>query len=409
MNSYILLRDNKESSSLSLGDLEKIGLKASDLVWVECQSVGWRNPHEIAELRPLLAEKPATAPVLEEEIAVTNNGQETKADHSAAGLKKKLVYVELPPEPVADKNQPEPEPVKSTELSNFHKYAGLPGPATSRVETVPVDDPDAISTKYSQPLDEIKEMYVKNLQQKGQRKNNSIEIRLPKGVKKGLVYAGFALAGAVIMLLIKDAGSKHPAAALQNTQQPPSSSKQIVTDTLLAEPVSTNGMTVKEDHVLKEENQSAPVREDRSTEQTSLPGKKNEPSTSADIPGKEITEKKNAVVEEPVVTRPAPAVNLASQLSLKANDYEIGSFGGIRNLEMTLRNDSKYLLDKVVVELRYLNPEGVTLKTEDISFKSVYPGEAETVAVKKTKRGVKITYKISAIESKEIGASTTGL
>ena len=63
MNSYILLRNNKESSSLSLEDLRKIGLKTSDLIWVECQSVGWRTPQEITELKVLLPEQKNQVPL----------------------------------------------------------------------------------------------------------------------------------------------------------------------------------------------------------------------------------------------------------------------------------------------------------------------------------------------------------
>ena len=121
------------------------------------------------------------------------------------------------------------------------------------------------------------------------------------------------------------------------------------------------------------------------------------------------TEKKTQDIKVATETKPVPAEAISSKLTLVANDFGIGSFGGIRNLEMTLRNDSKYLLDKVTAELQYLNPEGVILKTENIYFQSVPAGEAETVAVNKTKRGVKIVYKVTKIESKEVINGTAGL
>lgn len=53
-NTYILLRNNSESTPLSLEDLKRIGLLPTDLLWVECQSVCWQKPQEIPELRQLL-------------------------------------------------------------------------------------------------------------------------------------------------------------------------------------------------------------------------------------------------------------------------------------------------------------------------------------------------------------------
>jgi hypothetical protein len=63
----------------------------------------------------------------------------------------------------------------------------------------------------------------------------------------------------------------------------------------------------------------------------------------------------------------------------------------------------------VTAELKYLNPEGIVLKTEKIHFIAVQPGAKETISVDKTKRGVKIAYQVTKIESKETGATTAGL
>jgi hypothetical protein len=75
---------------------------------------------------------------------------------------------------------------------------------------------------------------------------------------------------------------------------------------------------------------------------------------------------------------------------------------------MTLQNDSKYLLDAVTVELKYLNLDGVTVQTEQIVFRSVEPGQPETMAVKKSRRGMKVKYRVTKIESKEADNSVAG-
>ncbi|WEK34686.1 MAG: hypothetical protein P0Y53_19545 [Candidatus Pseudobacter hemicellulosilyticus] len=60
MNSYLLLRDNKQSGPFSAEELAGRGLKPYDLVWLEGKSAAWRYPSELDELRPF-------APVVEEQ------------------------------------------------------------------------------------------------------------------------------------------------------------------------------------------------------------------------------------------------------------------------------------------------------------------------------------------------------
>jgi serine/threonine-protein kinase len=100
---------------------------------------------------------------------------------------------------------------------------------------------------------------------------------------------------------------------------------------------------------------------------------------------------------------------IRSQVSVKSNNYDVGSFGGIRNLQLTVNNDSKYTLDQVVVELQYLKPRDEFLKSEHISFHDIGPKDSKTVAIPKSTRGVKVSFKILRIESKEVNNATAGL
>ena len=50
MKEYLLLRNNTELGHYSLEELQTMGLKAYDLVWVENKSCSWRYPSEINEL-----------------------------------------------------------------------------------------------------------------------------------------------------------------------------------------------------------------------------------------------------------------------------------------------------------------------------------------------------------------------
>ena len=60
MNTYLLLRDNKQSGPYTVAELRQHGLKPYDLVWLEGRSAAWRYPSEIEELK-------AFSPVVEEQ------------------------------------------------------------------------------------------------------------------------------------------------------------------------------------------------------------------------------------------------------------------------------------------------------------------------------------------------------
>ncbi|MEO7924666.1 MAG: hypothetical protein ABIR30_13375 [Chitinophagaceae bacterium] len=401
MNSYILLRDNKESTALSLEDLQGMGLRSTDLVWVECQSVGWRNPHEIAELKNLVNAGAKTVEKPPEHLSLKI--EQSIAPEQPEQPKKKLVHVELPAE-----NTPATEytaPLTGTSANELHKYAGLAASAkTSVTEEEPV-----IDTKYSRPLAEIKELYVKSLEQKSRRK--LIEIKLPAPVKKGLFYAGLILSGALLMYLFKKEGNKRSIAAFKDAAQPQTQTASADTTTAAFSTVMPAG---NPETVMDEVVNTIDPGTDKATKditvKTNLEKIKSKPDPNDRVVLAQPAEEKIIPgVKELPATKPASKENISAQVSVKANDYLTGSFGGIRNLEMSVQNDSKFLLDNVTVELRYLNPEGVIVKTQNIQFQSVYPGETETILVKKTNRGVKVSYKIVRIESKEVNNSTSSL
>ena len=51
MKTYFLLRNNQESGPYSLEQVRKQNLKKHDLVWIDNQSITWKYPSEIQELR----------------------------------------------------------------------------------------------------------------------------------------------------------------------------------------------------------------------------------------------------------------------------------------------------------------------------------------------------------------------
>ena len=105
---------------------------------------------------------------------------------------------------------------------------------------------------------------------------------------------------------------------------------------------------------------------------------------------------------EPARKTARPIANnksLASQVSVKTNNYKIVAFGGIRDLHVTVNNDSKYILDKVLVELQYLKPNMEPFRVDVITFRSVSPNGSLTIRMPDTNRGIKVRYKIMNILS----------
>jgi len=96
-------------------------------------------------------------------------------------------------------------------------------------------------------------------------------------------------------------------------------------------------------------------------------------------------------------------------VSLKTNNYLRGSFGGIKGLELTLYNNSGFLLDEVSVELQIMKPSEQPLRTDIITFKNISANGTVTVKVPDSQRGIRVDYKITNIASKQWQKNTAGL
>jgi hypothetical protein len=124
-------------------------------------------------------------------------------------------------------------------------------------------------------------------------------------------------------------------------------------------------------------------------------------STNETVINGAVEENSNYKTVEQTDNKSSTSGDLSSLVTVKANGYTVGSFGGINNLKITLKNNSKYSLDLVTVAIQYLKPRDEILKTDLIQFQSVAPGGTQTLPVRKSNRGVKVSYRIIKIESKQ--------
>lgn len=91
-------------------------------------------------------------------------------------------------------------------------------------------------------------------------------------------------------------------------------------------------------------------------------------------------------------TSPEPRADLSKQVDLTTNQ-KVGMFGGIENIQVTLKNRSEKKLNEAVVEVRYILSNKKHL-TETLRFENIDPGASVTLAAPDSERGIRLEAKI---------------
>ncbi|MGZ5220031.1 MAG: hypothetical protein ACXWC7_08130 [Chitinophagaceae bacterium] len=453
MANYLLLRDNKESGPYTMDELVNFGLKPYDLVWVQGKSAAWRYPSEVQELKPYAPvveeqpydrfykkdteekkeEVPAAksrsnySPAPREEVPLMNEYSRYIPDEKKEEIKftaKKSVFVTLPgqQQPTAKKNS---QPVQAI------VEAATPSPTISISES-----PAVAEIKYSQPLDEIKERYVKTLlERKDKKAKKGLIINW---LKKAAVFGGLIVLGVLAGFVIKSKPGKEDKVVQQMLQASPLVNNAAELSSPESFPQDENpaikapvGKIVNDDQLEPLQKIKESVRINEEQEPTTVRIRK---ETMLIVPKEKEAGSTRQFSQEPVETDPLTGERnrklrnnntvsstgekavmksgkngLFDLVSVASNDYKRVAFGGIRNLYLTVTNNSKYELDNVIVELQYLKPSEEPLRTENIKFRSVAPNASATIRVPDTNRGIKVSYKIITIDSKQNSDAVAGM
>jgi hypothetical protein len=418
------------------------------------KSAAWRYPSEVDELKPF-------APIVEEQPfdRFFKRASDTKKDSFTASeplpkqkeetLKQEIPVVESQYEKYIPKKSVfvAMPGQKSTVLQPVKKEEPVSIPAVAQQTITISENPAAAQIKYSQPLDEIKEMYVKTLQDRKQKiARKGIWI---KRLKQIAALLSLVAVGVIAGFVIKSNIGKQTIIAQTNNalqQQQPATSAPVVNvadDTIIA------------NHLAASANDIQPLRQPSEPSITKIPERKEkqvELKQSLDKPLTSNTRNEIAstspenkisynvpVQPKPVDIDPAtgersrkvrtanneensnhsntgttekksflPDNSVSRLVSVKSNAYKVVAFGGIRGLELTITNDSKYILDNVTVELQYIKPNEVPLRTENIQFTSVGPNATSTIRVPDTNRGIKVAYRIINIKSRQMDEGVAG-
>jgi hypothetical protein len=459
MTMYLLLRDNKQSGPYSLDELKTMGLKAYDLVWVDGKSAAWRYPCEVEELSafaPAVEEQPfdrfykKSASTAKPASAAATSSPNAFTSEPSTVSGKRIIYVTMP----AGKGQGvlTREPVRSTSSIQATVNRSTDTPDIRPV--TPVDNNNLSSWQPAPSNSPVMDNNEEKLSQVREDWKKDVEITpLIKKRKASRIYQPLAVAVCVLALLAagifigmsinrRTLGSGKKIAvngspATQGNEQSTNRVSQVSQQPLPAAAAPTSQVqTTPADsvHTLSSTSLAVaapatrvssgkPPRQPSSRGKSTTGNGRNQPNQSV-LPA--LT-KDSSSLGIPVIHREAvhradiPADrsenvdkevvknNIANLVSVGTSGYTVGTFGGISGLQLTVSNRSVYPLDLVVVEVQYIQANKKVFKTENLYFRGIGPGSALMQEAPKSTRGIKVQYKITLVNSKELGLSYSGI
>jgi hypothetical protein len=438
MSAYRLLRNNKESGPFSLEEITAIGFKPYDLVWVDNKSAAWRYPYEIAELKPFTnftEEQPydrfykkasntkEEGGVKEKVIIEAEILTETIVEKKIEQPSVRKIYVSLPANSSLPVNKEKPaavaalKPVAGVKTTFPSSYKEFEKEAPLPVEYKQPAEAAVLTEKYSQPLDEIKKMYVDKLLNSKSSKKRFIDNDKKKYLQIATVVIVLLGLGIFIGSAFNKAGNKKIAAAPSNKQTAtlpsPNETARLsngvipVQENLTADDEANSNSDITAEPTPTDDELTVQQKKELLTPVKIV---KKEKQLSITKPAETVPEQRPSLAmkaEEVIVHKPKE--DIWKMVSVKSNEYKRGSFGGISNLQMTVNNNSGYILDEVIIEIQYLKPSLEPLKKETIRFSYVAPNGTMTIKVPDSKRGIKISYSITGINSRQYQAAYAGL
>jgi hypothetical protein len=393
MNSYLLLRDNKQSGPYTVAELVEMGIKAYDLVWLEGKSAAWRYPSEVEELK-------AYAPAVEEQPfdrfykkpALQNE------DHKRFEPKPSDEKISIPVvEAVAPSIQTQTQIQTTTPGKKV--YINFPGAAPEK-KSSPAKQPAVIfeERKASPVLEEPLTTYPSAANKKSDRK-----------IFYSVVAACLLMLVFTAILLINNSRQRKNLRELNTIVKQMESNEKAQHNAMQASlvendaPAQQAASTIEPlPHPQIDEGSVYAQKETITPKTSAQRATKNQPADqSAPVVFKESTKPvaKEPLPEEKVSPAAASKENLLKLVSVTPNEYKTGLLGGISNLKFEINNNSLVTLQRVSVEIKYLGPEKKIVRTQTVFFENIAPGEQTTIDVPKSNRGVSIEYAITDIKS----------
>ncbi|MRG47602.1 hypothetical protein GFS24_20940 [Chitinophaga sp. SYP-B3965] len=94
--------------------------------------------------------------------------------------------------------------------------------------------------------------------------------------------------------------------------------------------------------------------------------------------------------------------NWKQYISVNTGDYKTGFLGGIKNLQITVRNQTEYPLDNAVVKVEYLRGNGNVFKTEQYTVHNIPEKGAQSIPASNSRKGMKVNIKLVSVTSQPL-------
>lgn len=91
--------------------------------------------------------------------------------------------------------------------------------------------------------------------------------------------------------------------------------------------------------------------------------------------------------------------NWKQYISVNTGDYKTGFLGGIKNLQITVRNQTEYPVDNAVVAVQYLRSNGNVFKTDQYTVHNIPEKGAQTIQASNSRKGTKVNIVLVSVTS----------
>lgn len=423
MNKFLLLRSNKQSGPYSAEELQQMGLKPYDLIWVDGKSAAWRYPGEVEDLKSF-------APAVEEQ-PYDRFYKKPEAETSSVPVEKPAATQPVTPQPqpamvqATPQQQPVEIPAVQQQPSIPQQASEKPARKEKEYKRVFVTLPSGVALQ--QPVAKPAAETPVHIQYQPPVQPPPAETKMPEAKpeikadihypKKRSRFKGVPLAAMIIGMVVMTALGIVIGMSLDRNKgvplikkvdpAPPANNQQGSVPNEPQRDQSSETFNQTAAQMMQDSIQSAQAN--KPAVKTTLLTKKNNSSTdtnqqsvAANLPVNEEPKlNKEEAPAKKELPKPTAAPELEKQVFVSNNDFEVGPFGGISKLALTVKNTSEHTLSLVVVQLEYLKANKEVFKTEDIYFRDVAPNATLTVDAPRSGRGSKINYKVTLINSRD--------
>lgn len=91
--------------------------------------------------------------------------------------------------------------------------------------------------------------------------------------------------------------------------------------------------------------------------------------------------------------------NWKQYISVNTGDYRTGFLGGIKDLQVQVRNQTEYPLDNAVVSVQYLRGNGDVFKSEQYTVHNIPAKGVQSVQASNSRKGSKVNIRLLSVTS----------